>query len=633
MSEEKNKSAAVVNLQIVRQAVDGAVAVNDGRAAASLSEPPARTREARGRDIEDQSTAPPPPGKKSRLPDGCPVIPLGQLADTFFYLDAAHQLAALKGEKHGKLNIATLFGRMNYLLAQPGYWPRFGRDGKVNGFAADHAAHDLMAAAAAEGLWKPQDKVRGPGAWAGTKGELILHCGDVIFIQSCGARGDSPARLESHKPGMIGGKVYPAAEAGPRPALERQPPGEAGPGEALLRFLRTWPWKRPEVHPNLMLGWIVAALAGGALKWRPVVWITGGPGTGKSTLQEVLRHVLNDWLVSVSDASAAGIWQKLGYATLPVALDEIEADADNRRADAVIKLARQAASGGLVLRGGQNHEGTEFVARSCFLFSSIVIPPLEPQDLSRMAILELMALPQGSIVQMKRDWLRGLGPALIRRLVDQWGRMAETMEIYRAALAEVGHNARGCDQFGTLLACADLALYDAAPDGEQARATAARLDAKRLDEWAEQVSDEFAMLNKLVTFAIEPHRGGSRRSVGAWIEQAAGLGGNAAAAEDAETLLRTHGLSVHGDEGGATWLAMANAHSELEKIFAGTKWAGRAGKTGGWRQSARRLPGAVASRQPIYFGGPNLRATLIPIEIVLPGRKVEPPSAAALKKP
>jgi predicted ATPase len=37
-----------------------------------------------------------------------------------------------------------------------------------------------------------------------------------------------------------------------------------------------------------VLGWIAAATIGGALDWRPSLWITGDLSTGKSTLLERL---------------------------------------------------------------------------------------------------------------------------------------------------------------------------------------------------------------------------------------------------------------------------------------------------------------------------------------------------------
>jgi hypothetical protein len=83
----------------------------------------------------------------------------------------------------------------------------------------------------------------------------------------------------------------------------------------------------------------------------------------------------------------------LGKQTLPVFFDELEAEANNDRAQRVIKLARLASSEGVIFKGGSDHRATEFVARSCFYFTSILMPHMLSQDRNRMAILELKPIP------------------------------------------------------------------------------------------------------------------------------------------------------------------------------------------------------------------------------------------------
>ncbi len=255
------------------------------------------------------------------LPHTCPVEPLGVFGEMFWYIDALRQLRGLKAKEHSKLILTGLFGTHLALLYDA--WPRVNKEGKTVGWRAEAVAEALMVACSRRGVWDVWGRVRGSGAWKDAEGGLVFHCGDVIIS----------AAAHHH----VG-----------RP--------------------------RPQVDAQLLLGWVCAGLLGGALDWRPLVWITGDKATGKSTLHQVLHAVFgDDGILSVSDVSAAGIWQKLGHSTLPVAIDELEAEEDNRKAQNVIKLARQAASGGVILRGGADHAATEFKARSCFLFSSILV--------------------------------------------------------------------------------------------------------------------------------------------------------------------------------------------------------------------------------------------------------------------
>lgn len=81
------------------------------------------------------------------------------------------------------------------------------------------------------------------------------------------------------------------------------------------------------------------------------------------------------------------------------------------------------------------------------------------QDRSRLAILDLKPLRPGTREPaLESEWMRRMGAAMTRRLVDGWGRFDATLRVYRETLKAAGHVARAADQFGVLLACADLLL-------------------------------------------------------------------------------------------------------------------------------------------------------------------------------
>jgi len=560
----------------------------------------------------------PPPAKAPRgLPAGCPIVPLGIRGEIHYYLDERGQIRALEPKGHSRLAIQSMLGRKSDLVFK--FWPRKNPKGAVVGWHPEDAAKDLMQASARQGIWNVMERVRGPGAWAGAGGELILHAGDRVFVSKPGGAYADGAWLDA---GVIDGHVYPASAALPRPALEAVAAGERGPAAELLTTLDTWTWRRGEIDAMLLMGWIGAAMIGGALKWRPVCWITGGRGTGKSTLHELVEDLLGGAMIRVSDASAAGVWQKLGHATLPVELDEVEAEEDNRRSQAVVRLARQAASGGLVLRGGADHHATEFIARSAFLFSSILIPPLLGQDRSRIALLELNDLAPGTNAPRREAAARGrLGQALARRLADGWPRFPDILEAYRVALMEVGHTARGADQFGTLLAAADLLLHDGDFNTDDASQWVDKLRASEMAVAEDDARDEERCLQHLLTSIVDPFRAGSRTTLGQWVQVAAGK--TPGDQIEANRALATYGLKVL-DAKGAVWLAVANYHQGLANLFRETHWASRSGAAGVWAQALRRLPGAERGEMVFWFGGRAARATMLPVNLAVAAGAVEP---------
>jgi hypothetical protein len=586
-------------------------------------------------------------GEMTFLPYGCPVLPIGVNGDVCYYLDQLGQLRELKARDHSRLNLQQMFGRKKDLLYE--FWPRKSQDKTTlgwitTGWKPELCAEALMGECGKLGVWSAEERVRGAGAWKGRDGELILHCGDELLVTAVQDDAAAEAAWARIAPGLVGGLVYPAGPPGMKPHGVAQPGGPRGPAAEMLALLETWNWRRKDIDAHLLLGWIGAAMLGGALGWRVVAWITGGAGTGKSTLAEILQWVMGDnGLLRTSDSSAAGIRQTLKYASRPVALDESESDEDNRKMQALIKLARDAASGSIGYRGGQDHEASAFTVRSCFMFSSILIPPLLSQDRSRMAVLELDKLREGvpapSTTERK---IAELGTKLLRRLLMQWRRFPGTLEAYRAAMATAGHSARGQDVFGTLLACADLLLADELPETDVLAGWTQRLEASKLAEIEGTMSDENACLAYLLSTQIDNSRDRVRQTLGQWIAAAAGTGDPAwtteefnalkATVRNAEKLLLDYGIKLVTDLGtGIQYLAIANIHRGLSKIFENTQWGARPGTQGVWVQSLRRLPHLRDNKT--YWFGSQSKATLIELKLCLEASIEDAPPATPAPEP
>lgn len=583
MSDEKEN-----NVQPIRAAVEGAKQVTVAPKSKKDAKKPKKDKSAD--DV-----------LRTTLDDDCPVVPLGIHDDVYYYIDSSRQLRPLSARDHSRLNLMALFSmRTDYLWTT---WPRKNEDGAVVGWKPEIVAEALMGSAARQGILDIVDRVRGPGAWTDEDGKLVFHCGDVLYHDG--------GLLE---PGQVGRHIYPSAPEKPRPSEARS---DIQAGETLLELLKSWNWRRGKEHDyadaHLLLGWIGASMIGGALKWRPMVWMTGDKATGKSTLHEVLKAVHGPGgLIHATDPTAAGLWQSVGHASLPIALDELESEADNRKNQNIIKLARHAASGGTTLRGGSDHKGTSFTARSCFLFSSILIPPLLGQDVSRMAILQLDKLEGVSAPSLKPKELAEIGAIFRKRLMEQWPRFNDTLEMYRECLHKTGHGGRSSDQFGTLLACADLLLCTGLPDEKTLTRWGEVLKRSTLAEAEDDIADSDRCLSHLLSSLCDVHRDGKRRTIGSWIEQAAGKFSGSDEL-DANKILSTFGLRVDRREGKA-FLLVANTHQGMTGIFRETIWAGMPGSTGVWVQSLRRVSGAEASKTSTNFGGAPARFTRLPLD-------------------
>jgi hypothetical protein len=206
-----------------------------------------------------------------------------------------------------------------------------------------------------------------------------------------------------------------------------------------------------------------------------------------------------------------------------VAIDEFEAKADNRKAKAVVELMRLSFSGAPMNRGGDSHKGTQFHGRSAFRFSSINMPAMEPQDLSRLVIMRLQRQPQGAVKPIiPEEELAELGRKILRRLIDNWHRWNATLAAWREFLANCGHDGRGQDTFGTLMAVADLVISEDAvaldleigPNAEDFEGWRSLLEVANLSEFEDAAENWKLCLSHLMSQRIEAWRGGTRHTVG-----------------------------------------------------------------------------------------------------------------------
>lgn len=569
------------------------------------------------------------------LPGDAPVTALGYTGDNYFYLDAANQLRTLKDTDHVRLKMLGLFGaRQTFLYA---CWPRLNQDKDskdwfCTGWRPEAAQEALMDACAKKGVWDVAGKIRGVGGWVEDNGDLIFHCGDALWL--------GPNDVRRAGTLISGGYIYPTGPAIERPAPDPAPVGEDGPGKALLELFEEWNWRRGEIDAILLLGWIGVAMLGAALKWRPAMWITGGKGTGKSTLHDVLRFVIPS-ILSSPNATAASIWQVLGHKSSPVAIDELEARDDNRRSQAMIELAREAASGGVIYRGGNDHTSVQFTLRSAFLFSSIIIPPLQSQDVSRLAILDLEKLEDITPPPLASDGpaLKAIGCAIKRRLADAWPDFQARLECWRAQMEAVGHDGHGPDQFGTLLAVADILLFEDPPDIAREGDGEDRLDVwsgqltrAALDAQSDDANDEERCLQRIMSTPADVWSGGSKYPIALYIQRVANISDQAknpvVELQAAIDKLGNIGLRIEPmGEYGELYLCVANDHQGLARLFEGTHWVGKSGTGTQWRQTLLRLPGAELlsefenaegkKRKSLRFGGVVCRAVCIPIRVAL----------------
>jgi putative DNA primase/helicase len=548
----------------------------------------------------------PPPPKVVDIPRGQPFACLGFDGDNFFYLPhSTGQVTRISRGHHTGTHLVSLYPSM-------GYWETLypgGRSG-VNWTAA---AASLFAQQAAVGVYD-RDYIRGRGAWL-DDGRVIFHLGDRLIVD---------------------GKAHPVLKPPPTRYYYEHSRHLDGPGETPLSddeairitaIAEQFRWEVP-ASAHFLTGWMVLAPVCGALNWRPHIWVTGGAGTGKTTiLKAFMRPLMGGVLQTATGGTTEpGLRGILKSDAIPVVFDEFEQNEARDKAivQNVLALARIASSeGGKIYKGTPTGGTNGFEIRSMFCVSSINVSLIQKADIDRFCVLGLRKDPmdKGQWLDFEREILSVAtvenGRALIRRTLDHLPTIAQNARTLGQALGR-RFGQRFGDQHGTLLAGAWS--LEAGGGGLLTLDTADQWIASM--DWDHQQhdatdSDELKCRDTILQQIVR-YGGGLDASLGEMVHAIAtqqSLGRTPWT--ELVPILGRYGLKVFregekhpdGQPSSGHFLAVANGNAQLDQLLRTTPWS-----NGAHRSALRRITGALTPGKPTHFAGIGAkRSTLIPI--------------------
>ena len=231
----------------------------------------------------------------------------------------------------------------------------------------------------------------GRGAVKLDDGTVVYHLGDRLLV--------GQQELPLAKDGIrqdLGGRLWRAEVR-----IELGASASDADMRQFAEALMAYRWKS-EDDGRRMLGWIVAAVVGGALDWRPHILFTAPARQGKSfILVEVLTPLMGPVLVGgkpIAKATAASLARQTNVASLPLLVDE--AEPSREWVMSLLELLRIASGGaGLQLKADSTTDGVvAYEPRFAAMLTSTAPPDLQEADASRMTSIVL-----GDPVQ---NWLR-----------------------------------------------------------------------------------------------------------------------------------------------------------------------------------------------------------------------------------
>jgi len=535
--------------------------------------------------------------------EDCPVIPLGFLGgDVVFALPEG----SIRREKAAR--IAQMLRTDIYASVAGAMFLGNWRDeeGKIQ---LQEAARWLVRQCRERGVWDENRQERGYGVWAGDDGPIV-HCGDAVGRWPFGPDDWRPVAAALRED--IDGPLWLLRPRTARPAN----PATVKEAKNLRAALNLWSFspldpRAPEglSQADALFGWLGVQLLGAWPRFRPTVNVSGGAGTGKTTLSRLMQAAgsanAGDLLDSFSEA---GLKNSLSGEARGLFLDEAEPSTDGQPGpvEKALEVLRRMATGeGSSGRKGSINGGTVSTsAVGCAYLASIFPVPLGDAMATRTLEIRMGRLDgrKGTTdddLEAAIEAARAASPGLLARALREAKRFRADVAAIKAALVETRQAPRAADLIASLAAGRRLLLHDTALTEEEAREEA------RIWMGLAQARDErSSALNpgqgclQYIWALNSGHLGHDRAlTIGELIqEELEGPGARAG------KVLKAWGLIVENGHAGTDrpgpWLLVANNHPALEKALHGTQYAN-------WRGVLEHLADLGPSVAPRPGDGPK----------------------------
>ena len=514
----------------------------------------------------------------------------------FYFAKQTGRVVSFPSSGHTRMSILE--------LAPEDYWHTQYYNPDTREISIVSIASDLMTTCHKIGIYD-LNNVHGRGAWWDEKTEsAVFHLGDKVFSDG-----------HYFEPGMVSGCLY---ENNLSLTGEIDYPLEVSEAATFYKICSKLQWRDPAMAAYIA-GYCVVAHIGGALEWRPHVWMNGGAGTGKSwVISKIMRPIFGKNCLFVSgNTSEAFIRQALGNDSIPVLFDEAEGNTEIavKRIQNVLELARQASSqtGAIQGKGTVSGRPMSFNVRSCFGMASINSTIVQSADSSRITTVELVPDRTGKFSELEQivcDTIdESYCSAFMSRAISMVPIIRQSAKILSRAVAARYGSQRTGDQLGALLAGTWSLMSDDVITPAQADDLVDKnfLEEKKQDDADndDAVKCYTHLMQSLIDVRLEKWH--ESMSVGELIDVALARKGQAYLADtQAEDILLRYGMKVE-----PLGLNISNSHPELKKIYAGTPYAVA------WNSVMRRIDGARPTEKT-SFGSRELksRGVFIPHGVV-----------------
>lgn len=555
--------------------------------------------------------------------DPPPVVPLGFVGGEYIFITKARELRRFTaGQLHGRGGFADLFAGDKRWPVR--HYPATDRDGNPTGRPNVPVLMEALIRQCVEHCRYYDGSIphRSIGTWRGPDGAPLVHAGDRIFS---GGRIHEPGeQLEGARYVLGADRQAPAYVNVGRDDYEWQPAGLDACAR-ILGHLEEWHWADQE-GLELFAGFLWCAMLAAALRWKPHTFVRAVAGSGKTTLLRLLAAVLGGAAHPIARTfSKARLEEHFAHTACALLLEEAEGDPgrEAERMKQVLDLLLLLSDEGAV--GGRFKRDIDLHGIACLV--ATLTDEWRTTIKSRITLLELKPLRARDRPLLTAEALEGLmkdaaslSAGLRARAIARFDLFGENLARIKARLLELGGSPRDADQLGHLLAgWACMSWDEPIAEDELGRLDRFREYILTLRDGEEGLDDASECYNTLLGLpAMLEWHGGRKLTVGQVIARAREPEG-----DDWRKQLLGYGLRLQklpGESWNEAWLAIANKHPGLDRLFAdypNYKGQRRTQILG----SLRRIVDGIEhetkpSDMPLRFAGPQSRALLLPAALL-----------------
>lgn len=506
----------------------------------------------------------------------CPVIPLG--------FSGAHVHFALPEGELRKEPASKIAGMLKTDLFVSVAGRTFlanwrDQEGKLQ---RDMCAQWFVDQCRRKGRWDENRPERGLGVWATGDG-IVVHAGDALGRWPF-KEGDWTPVADALR-AMGSGPVWLLRPPAPRPGK----PASVADGDQLRALLDMWqfaPLGEGLSEADVVLGWQGVALLGEAPRFRPHISVSGGAGTGKTTLSRLMQAAGSANAGELLDQfTDAGIRNSLSAEARALYLDEAEPSPDGQGpVERVMEVLRRMSTGdgSCGRKGDIGGKSVNTSAVGAGWLASIF--PVAIGDAMATRMVEVRLRPLGKAkggaddeLKAAMEWAREASPRFLARAIRDVDRFRADASLIKTALGEGGKLPRTADLIAALAAGRRLLLADTPLTLETARDEVrlwAALIQGREESSAAQNAGQ-ACFSKIMTLSSGQHRTDRHLTVGELVFE------ELERPSTHDKVLKHLGLKVENGwtsaERVGPWLVISTNHPWLARNLAGTSFANWAG--------------------------------------------------------